>query len=167
MSTELTFTGASGTDYAYRIVDPDNIIAVPHQAGNFLFGVFEKGRLQIIYAGESDSIRGTLIETTLWSTARQMHKAAHLCVRTHEDPTVRRAEARDLVALLRPPMNAYEEPPAAAAIIAKPKRRPETRARALRGVPPSDGTFDFRKQFNQARTARVVKAEAVPQIGAE
>jgi hypothetical protein len=91
--------GASGAMYRYSDAAGE---APSSGAGNFVYVRGGGPRPGIVFAGETDNLRGC---RTGWERARLLHSADGLYVRLNVRAAARRAEQADIVAALDPPMN--------------------------------------------------------------
>jgi hypothetical protein len=97
--------GASGRCYDYIQLNQRTRAAIPMGGGNFLFARPLGNGLEIICAGETESIWNVFVSTSLWETAKNKHGATLAYVHLHPDHGERQREAADLINKYRPPMN--------------------------------------------------------------
>jgi hypothetical protein len=99
-------TGASGAVYRFtrfRVGHP-----LSAMGGNVLYTRPGKGGAEIVYAGE---VQNLLTDANRhWETAVRDFGARELYTRLNISETIRRRENADLLASLRPPMNAIGDP---------------------------------------------------------
>jgi hypothetical protein len=101
-----SFEGASGRTYDYALLNLKSREAFPMSAGNYLFTRQNGRSVQIVCAGETDSMWSLFVSTRLWETAKKKHGATAAYVRLNADAGARQQERWDLVRKHRPPMNA-------------------------------------------------------------
>jgi hypothetical protein len=97
--------GASGRCYDYILLNQRTRAAIPMGGGNFLFARPLGNGLEIICAGETESIWNVFVSTALWETAKNKHGATLAYVHLNPDRGERQREAADLIGKYRPPMN--------------------------------------------------------------
>ena len=97
--------GASGRTYDYVQLNQRTRAAIPMGGGNFLFARPLDNGLEIICAGETESIWSVFVSPTLWQTAKSKHGATLVYVHLNPDHVERLRESADLVKKYRPPMN--------------------------------------------------------------
>jgi hypothetical protein len=61
--------------------------------------------LEIVCAGETDSIWNVFVSTALWESAKNLHGATVAYIHLNPDQNARAMESADLVAKHQPPMN--------------------------------------------------------------
>lgn len=107
-----SFEGASGRHYDYALLNQKNRQAFAMSGGNYLFTRPAGSGLEIVCAGETESIWNVFVSTALWETAKKQYGATAAYTRVNLDQRERRIESWDLVQKHRPPMNAdmLEEP---------------------------------------------------------
>jgi hypothetical protein len=99
------FSGASGRPYLYGQLDPNNLSLLTFAAGNFIFAKDKGDDMDILYVGESASIYGEIVNTTIWTSAKARYGADLIFCHPANDPAARDTEKRDLAEQWRPPMN--------------------------------------------------------------
>ena len=97
--------GASGRCYDYVLLNQKTRAGIPMGGGNFLFARPLGNGLEIICAGETESIWNVFVSTALWETAKNKHGATLAYVHLNPDHSGRLIETADLVNKYRPPMN--------------------------------------------------------------
>ncbi len=105
MAAKTSFEGFSRTKYDYELADLANLAALPAQAGNYIFARRVAGAADIVFAGETESLRATVASHPRWREAQVRHQA--LFIYFHLNPVAgrRRLELHDLVRRHAPPMN--------------------------------------------------------------
>jgi hypothetical protein len=105
MNTQIDLRGASGACYRFRLDNP----ARPANAagGVFVFVREDEGALDVIYAGETDSLARA--DFGRWGEAVDRYGAVHLFTRLHVCSGRRGQELEDLVGALKPVMNGGSE----------------------------------------------------------
>jgi hypothetical protein len=104
MGSMRAFSGLSGRTYLYTEVDPNNVGPLLLAAGNFIFGRSNGTDIDIVCIGESNSVYGTMINTTIWLQAKSQHGADLLFTHLAADPAARDAEKQDLIGQWKPPL---------------------------------------------------------------
>ncbi len=101
MHAQFDLRGASGAVYRYRVDNP----ARPADAagGLFVYVRQTKGELEVLYAGETDSLARAEFEQ--WPRAVAEYGATHLLTRLHVSASARSQELDDLIDGLNPVMN--------------------------------------------------------------
>jgi hypothetical protein len=97
--------GASGRCYDYILLNHRTRAGIPMGGGIFLFARPMGNGLEIICAGETESIWSVFVSPALWQTAKNKHGATLAYVHFNPDHDERQREAADLIAKYRPPMN--------------------------------------------------------------
>jgi hypothetical protein len=97
--------GASGRTYDYVLLNQRTRAAIPMGGGNFLFARPLGNGLEIICAGETESIWSIFVSPVLWEAAKNKHGATLAYVHLNPDHAERLVESADLVKKYRPPMN--------------------------------------------------------------
>ncbi len=109
MGTSQTFRGASGRSYEYGLTSGDNLRAISHQPGNFVFARSASGGSVVLYVGEAHSLNAAFQSEAgaLWKIAVRDHGANILAasVRGASSPEERQREVADLAKKHRPPLN--------------------------------------------------------------
>ncbi len=105
MAAKTGFEGFSRTKYEYELADPANLAALPMQAGNYIFARRVAGAPDIVFAGETESLRATLANHPRWREAQARHQAQFIYYHLNPVAGRRRLELHDLVRRHAPPMN--------------------------------------------------------------
>jgi hypothetical protein len=109
MGISEKFQGASGHGYEYLLTSGDNLSAITHQRGTFVFARSAPGGPVILFAGEAPSLNAAFTQQAAlrWEAACTEYAANMLMIRIHPDssPEERQREVADLVKKHRPPMN--------------------------------------------------------------
>src|ERR1700704_1107985 len=100
-----SFQGASARHYEYALRNEKTRAAVPMSGGNYLFARQSGIELEIICAGETDSIWNIFVSTALWETAKKTYGATAAYLHLNADRKARQVESSDLVNKYQPPMN--------------------------------------------------------------
>ncbi len=103
------FYGSSSRAYDYELYhfDSTNWNAAPV---NYLFAAPVNGEWFIPYAGETDDARCRFSNHERWNEAVQRWGATHIFVHVAPNEAARKAEERDLILSLDPPMNEKHKP---------------------------------------------------------
>jgi hypothetical protein len=103
--------GASGHWYEYLLANGDNLRAVSHQPGNFVFARSARsgsGGAVVVYVGQSHNLNAAFKGDglSLWQYAGVKHAANMLMISIHANSSEeeRQREVADLVQQHRPPM---------------------------------------------------------------
>jgi hypothetical protein len=105
MAATTKFQGFSKKSYDYIRADLKNLNALPTQGGNYVFAARVGGSPVIVYAAETESIRGAVANHPRWPEARDRHGAIFIFFHVNANPALRRLEAHDLIRRHNPPMN--------------------------------------------------------------
>ena len=100
-----SFEGASGRYYDYASLDFKNRAAFPMGGGNYVFTRLSGGVLEVLCAGETDSMWSVFVSTTLWDTAKRQFGATTPFIHPNPDQQARQMETSDIVRKYHPPMN--------------------------------------------------------------
>jgi hypothetical protein len=100
-----SFQGASGRHYDYALLNQKIRAAFPMSGGNYVFARQSGIELEIICAGETDSIWNIFVSTALWETAKKTYGATAAYLHLNADRKAREMERSDLVSKYLPPMN--------------------------------------------------------------
>ena len=101
MNSQIDLRGASGAVYRYRADDP--VRPANAAGGVFLYVRQTPEALEVLYAGETDSLaRG---DFDRWQTAVAQYGATHLFTRLHVSSAARSQELDDILGALSPVMN--------------------------------------------------------------
>ena len=100
-----SFEGASGQSYDYAVLDFRNRAAFPMGGGNYVFARLSGGVLEVLCAGETDSMWNVFVSTTLWDTAKRQFGATAPYIHPNPDQRARQIESSDIVKKYHPPMN--------------------------------------------------------------
>lgn len=103
--TLYSFEGASGRHYDYALLNQKTRASFPMCGGNYLFARQLGNEMQIICAGETDSIWNVFVATALWETAKKTYGATAAYTHLNPDHRARQMESHDLVSKHKPPMN--------------------------------------------------------------
>jgi hypothetical protein len=101
----FSFEGASGRHYDYTSLNLKSREAFPVGGGNYLFTRPCGSGVEIVCAGETESLWIVFVATTLWDIAKKKHGATGACVHLNPDQRARRMERADIVKKHSPPMN--------------------------------------------------------------
>jgi hypothetical protein len=101
----MSFEGASSRCYDYDLLDLENRASLPLSGGNFLFTRPSGAGLEILCAGETESIWNIFAFTALWHIASTQYGATAAYIHVNPDERVRQVESWDLVRKHRPAMN--------------------------------------------------------------
>jgi hypothetical protein len=100
-----SFEGASGRYYDYASLDFKNRAAFPIGGGNYVFARLTGGVLEVLCAGETDSMWSIFVSTKLWEIAKKQYGATTPYIHPNPDQRARRMESLDIVTKYSPPMN--------------------------------------------------------------
>jgi len=101
-----SFAGASGRYYDYSVLDFKNRAAFMMGGGNYVFTRFSGGALEVLCAGETDSMWSVFMATTLWDKAKKEYGATTPFIHANADLVARQLESLDIMRKYYPPMNA-------------------------------------------------------------
>lgn len=101
----MSFEGSSGRRYAYDLLNLESRATFPLSGGNFLFTRPSSAGLEIICAGETESLWNVFVFTALWHMASTLYGATAAHIRVNADERARQVESWDLVRKHRPAMN--------------------------------------------------------------
>ncbi len=101
----FSFEGASGRHYDYTSLNLRSREAFPMGGGNYLFTRPCNSGVEIVCAGETDSIWNVFVSTMSWDIAKRRHGATAACIHLNPDRRARRLERADIVNKHAPPMN--------------------------------------------------------------
>ncbi len=105
MSSSLcSFEGASGRYYDYTLLDFKNRAAFPMGGGNYVFARLNGGTLEVLCAGETDSM-WNLFLSPLWDRAKKDYGATSPYIHANPNRVARELESADILMKYRPPMN--------------------------------------------------------------
>ena len=111
MATPVKFAGFSQQTYEYQTADLTNLAKLPTQGGNYIFAKRVGGAPQIVFAGETNTLKATLEKHPRWREAQAKHEAIFIFFHQNTEPSRRRLELHDLVRRHSPPMNPPPAPP--------------------------------------------------------
>ena len=100
-----SFEGVSGKHYDYALLDFKNRAAFPIGGGNYVFTRLRGGVLEVLCAGETDSMWSIFVSTKLWEIAKKQYGATAPYIHPNPDQTARQTESSDIVQKYLPPMN--------------------------------------------------------------
>ena len=101
----MAFEGSSGRWYDYDLLNLDSQATFPLSGGNFLFTRPTGDGLEIVCAGETESLWNVFVFTSLWHMASTLYGATAAYIHVNTDERVRQIESWDLVRKHRPTMN--------------------------------------------------------------
>ncbi|CAN5208142.1 hypothetical protein BH11PSE2_BH11PSE2_07010 [soil metagenome] len=104
MKDQIELKGASGAAYRFRLAengDPKTTIS-----GNYVYVRAADGMATVLLVGDAANLTMGIHER--WSEAVRDHGATHIFTRLNVSGVVRVQEQQDLIAGLRPVMNAAE-----------------------------------------------------------
>ena len=101
----MSFEGASSRRYDYDLLNLESRATLPLSGGNFLFTRPSGAGLEIICAGETESIWNIFVFTALWHMASTLYGATAAYIHVNADDRARQVESWDLVRKHRPAMN--------------------------------------------------------------
>ncbi len=101
----FSFEGASGRHYDYMSLNLKSREGFPMGGGNYLFTRPGASGVEIVCAGETESLWIVFVSTMLWDIAKKRHGATGACVHLNPDSRARRMEWADIVMKHAPPMN--------------------------------------------------------------
>ncbi|HYM17955.1 MAG TPA: hypothetical protein VEU06_05280 [Micropepsaceae bacterium] len=101
----FSFEGASGRSYDYVSLNLKSREAFPMGGGNYVFTRPSGSDVEIVFAGEADSLWSVFVSTMLWDIAKKRHGATGACVHLNGDSRARRLERTDIINRHCPPMN--------------------------------------------------------------
>ena len=101
----MSFEGASTRGYEYEMLNLQSRANFPLSGGNFLFTRPADSGLEIVCAGETESLWNVFVFTSLWHMASTLYGATAAYIRTNDDEIARQVESWDLVRKHRPVMN--------------------------------------------------------------
>jgi hypothetical protein len=99
-----SFEGESGRHYDYSQLDFKSRAAVPIGGGNYVFTRLSRGALEVVCAGETDSM-WSIVASSLWDKAKNQYGATTPYIHANPDQKARQFESVDIVRKYRPPMN--------------------------------------------------------------
>jgi hypothetical protein len=99
-----SFEGASGRTYDYSVLDFKSRAAFPIGGGNYVFTRAANGVLEVVCAGETDSM-WSIIASSLWDKAKKHYGATTPFIHANPDQRARQQESLDIVRKYQPPMN--------------------------------------------------------------
>jgi hypothetical protein len=101
----MSFEGASSRRYDYDLLNLESRASLPLSGGNFLFTRPSGAGLEIVCAGETESIWNIFVFTALWHLASTLYGATAAYIHVNADERGRQVESWDLVRKHRPAMN--------------------------------------------------------------
>ena len=101
----MAFEGASSRRYEYELLNLESRATFPLSGGNFLFTRPSGDGLEIVCAGETESIWNVFVFTALWHMASTLYGATAAHIRVNADERARQVESWDIVRKHRPVMN--------------------------------------------------------------
>ena len=101
----FSFEGASGRHYDYVSLNLKNRETFPMGGGNYVFTRPSHSGVEVVFAGESDSVWSVFVSTMLWDIAKRRHGATGACIHLNSDRGARKLELADIVMKHAPPMN--------------------------------------------------------------
>ena len=101
----MSFEGGSSRCYDYDLLDLESRASLPLSGGNFLFTRPSGAGLEILCAGETESIWNIFVFTALWHIASTQYGATAAYIHVNADERIRQVESWDLVRKHRPAMN--------------------------------------------------------------
>lgn len=104
-----SFEGESGRHYDYNVPDFKSRAAFPIGGGNYVFTRLSGGALEVVCAGETDSMWSIFI-SSLWDKAKKQYGATTPFIHPNADQKARQFESQDIVKKYRPPMNEDSSP---------------------------------------------------------
>ena len=102
----FSFEGASGRHYDYVSLNLKRREGFPMGGGNYLFTRPSGSGVEVVCAGETESIWIIFVSTMLWDIAKKRYGATAACIHLNPDSRARRMERADIIQKHSPPMNA-------------------------------------------------------------
>jgi hypothetical protein len=101
----MSFEGASSRRYEYDLLNLESRATFPLGGGNFIFTRPSGQGLEIVCAGENESLWNVFVFTALWHIASTQYGATAAHIQVNADERARQVESWDLVRKHRPVMN--------------------------------------------------------------
>jgi hypothetical protein len=105
MSRRIVFEGASGAEYSYVPLTPQERLRP--LAGNYVIARLTGGEAVVVAAGETDNL-SKMPWQEMMDRAVILHGATDILVRLNVRSAIRRQELEDLMAVHHPPMSLKE-----------------------------------------------------------